>query len=83
MDIIWLGYIAGALTSISMLPQAIKSYKLRETRDISLPMIGILFTGLFLWLIYGIIIKDGPLIFTNTIASTMTGLVLAMKVKFG
>jgi MtN3 and saliva related transmembrane protein len=83
MDIIWLGYIAGTLTSISMLPQAIKSYRIKETKDLSLPMIAILFMGLFLWLVYGLIITDGPLIFTNTISSTLAGSVLLMKLRYG
>ncbi|RLJ03696.1 MAG: hypothetical protein DRP14_04715, partial [Candidatus Aenigmatarchaeota archaeon] len=54
--IIFIGLIAGTLTTISLLPQIIKILKLKETRDISLLWCITIFTGIFLWVIYGLLI---------------------------
>lgn len=77
-----IGLLAALLTTISFLPQVIKSWKIRKTRDISLPMYIILVTGLFLWLIYGILIKDLPLILANLVTLILASSVLFLKIKY-
>ena len=57
-----LGYIAGALTTTSLLPQFVKSLKTKSTKDLSYGMILILFVGVFFWAIYGIYIGSMPVI---------------------
>jgi len=78
-----LGLIAAMCTTIAFLPQVIKALKTRETKDISLAMYVVLVTGLFLWLIYGIIIRDLPLILANSITLLFAGVVLNLKLKNG
>jgi MtN3 and saliva related transmembrane protein len=51
-----LGYVAGILVVISLLPQVIKSWKTKSTRDISLWRYLIYVTGLILWVTYAVII---------------------------
>lgn len=81
--IIFIGLVAGALTTISILPQIIRTLKLRETRDLSLLWCVALFTGVSLWLVYGILIWDVPIIIANFICSILTFTVLYLKIKFG
>jgi MtN3 and saliva related transmembrane protein len=53
------GYIAALLT-ISSVPQIIRVYRLKESRDISLWTVSSLFAGVLLWVVHGIIIGDAP-----------------------
>lgn len=78
-----LGLLAGALVTASFIPQIIKIWKLKETKDISLWMYVIFTTGILLWLIYGILIEDLPVIVANVIGLMFASTVLFFKVKYG
>ena len=78
-----LGFTAGMLTTISFLPQVIKTLKLKETKDISLWMYVILCIGVFSWLIYGLLIKDLPIIAANSISFLLVSIILFYKIKYG
>jgi MtN3 and saliva related transmembrane protein len=78
-----IGLIAAICTTCSFLPQVIKILQSKRTNDVSLLMYAILTTGLFLWLIYGFIIKDFPLILANTISFTLSMCVLLLKIRHG
>lgn len=60
-----LGLVAGACTTAAVTPQIWKAWKTKEVEDVSVGMYLVLITGLALWLIYGIIEKDIPIIATN------------------
>lgn len=79
---IYLGLMAGFLTTIAFLPQVVKSWKSKQTRDISLTMFLITASGVFLWLVYGILIKDLPLIIANLITFIFAVSILALKIKY-
>jgi MtN3 and saliva related transmembrane protein len=83
MDIKILGYIAGSISSITFLPQVIKTYKSKSAKDISLPMFLLVTLSVILWLAYGIIIKDLPIIFTNGCVLIMSALMILLKIKYG
>ena len=78
-----LGLSAAACTTISFLPQALKTIKTKHTKDLSLVMYSVLVTGIFLWLAYGIMINDLPIIIANSITFIFTSVILAMKIKYG
>ena len=80
---IWLGYIAGALTTFSFIPQIIRVLKTKSAHDISLIFNAMLFTGILLWLCYGIYSKDIPIIVWNAIAAILTCTLLFAKIKYG
>jgi len=61
-----LGLVAGALTTISFLPQLIKAWKSRSTHDISIGMFSLLAVGIMLWLIYGVVTSDLSVILANS-----------------
>ncbi len=77
-----IGLIAAACTTISLLPQAIKVIANRQTRDISLSMYIIFTSGVLLWLIYGIFIKDMPVILANAITFVLSFTILILKIKY-
>ena len=80
---IWLGYIAGALTTFSFIPQIIRVFKTKSAHDISLTFNAMLFTGILLWLAYGIGEKDIPIIIWNAIAAVLTCTLLYAKIRYG
>ena len=76
------GFFAAFCTTISFLPQVIKVYKTRSTKDISLYMFLIFTIGTFCWLIYGIIESSLPIIIANTITLILSAIILLYKIKF-
>lgn len=78
-----LGYFAGILVVISLLPQFIKSWKTKSTADISLWRYVIYVVGLILWVIYAIVIKNGPVALTNGVGLIIASSILYLKVKYG
>ena len=77
-----LGLIAAFFTTVSYLPQAIKTIKTKQTKDLSLGMYLILTIGVLLWLVYGFLVKDIPIIFANAITLLFTGIILILKIKY-
>ncbi len=65
------------------LPQAINTFKMKETRDISLFMYTILSAGILLWIIYSILIRDLPVIMENSTSFAIVSIILILKVKHG
>jgi len=77
------GFAAALLGTIAFLPQAIKCWQTKHTKDISFPTYIILGSAVFLWTIYGLLIKDIPVIMSNSIAFIIVSSILIMKMKFG
>lgn len=77
-----LGLIAGALTSISFLPQVIKTWRSKSARDLSLGMFGIFSAGVSLWLVYGILVNSIPVIAANALTLVLCLVILYFKLKF-
>ena len=75
--------MAGSLTTISFLPQLIKTWKSKSTHDISKGMYLALGIGLSLWIFYGFLIHSTPIIITNVITLILAVLLLSLKIKHG
>jgi MtN3 and saliva related transmembrane protein len=78
----WLGLIAAFCTTISLLPQTIKIITQKQTRDISLSMYIIFTSGVLLWLVYGIMTKDMPVILANVVTFVFSFIILVLKIKY-
>ncbi|WFU74707.1 MULTISPECIES: SemiSWEET transporter [unclassified Bradyrhizobium] len=78
-----IGFAAATCTTVAYAPQAIKVWKTRSTGDISLGMFLVMVLGLALWLIYGLLSGDGPLIASNAVTMLLAGGILFMKLKYG
>jgi MtN3 and saliva related transmembrane protein len=77
-----LGLVAGALTTISFLPQVIKTWKSRSAKDLSLGMFSLFCLGVVLWLVYGFILNDIPLIAANLLTLMLASTLLFFKLHF-
>jgi len=78
-----LGMAAGTLTTISFLPQVIKTWKTRSTRDISGGMFTLFCAGIFLWILYGLSISSLPVIVSNVVTFILACIILALKLRNG
>ena len=84
MDLVQvLGLLAAFFTTVANVPQAIKVIKTRSTKSLSAATYAMLFTGMALWVVYGIIRDDLPIILANAIAGALCGIILFMKLWSG
>lgn len=77
----WIGSMAAVLTTISFVPQVIHSYRTRDLSGVSLSMYSIFTLGVGLWLLYGVIKQDWPLILANSITFCLAAIVLGLKIQ--
>ena len=75
--------LAGTLTTLAFLPQVLKTWSSKSARDISLGMFLMFCTGVFLWMVYGICIRDLPIVITNLITFILASTILFFKVRYG
>lgn len=78
-----IGLLAALLTTAAFLPQVLHTLATRDTRGISLPMYGIFVAGVLLWLIYGLLMHDLPLIIANAVTLLLAGAILYLKLRHG
>lgn len=74
-----IGSIAGTMTTLAFVPQVVKTWKTRQTRDISLTMWLLFWLGVALWLAYGVMITAWPVIIANVVTLVLAGIVLGIK----
>lgn len=77
-----LGLVAAFFTTASSLPQLIKSLKTKKTKDLSMPMLVMICLGVLLWLIYGILIRNLPIIVANSTSLVFFSTILFLKIKY-
>jgi MtN3 and saliva related transmembrane protein len=77
-----LGLVATGFTTSSFVPQVWRTWKTRDVSGISLPTYLIITIGLALWLAYGLLKDDLPLIVANAVMVVLTGAITVMKLKF-
>jgi len=78
-----LGFAAATCTTLAYAPQFVKVWRTRSTVDISLGMLLVMVLGILLWLLYGLLSGDAPLIVANAITIVLAGGILLMKLKYG
>ncbi len=78
-----IGLLAGALTTVSLIPQLVKCWRTKSTRDISLGTYAILLLGVPLWLAYGLMISDVPLIVANSVSLLIAAAIIVLKLRHG
>ena len=76
-----IGSAAAVLTTLAFIPQAYQSYKTRDLSGISLPMYSAFTLGVALWLVYGVLKQDWPIIIANMITLGLSLLILLLKIK--
>ena len=79
----WIGGIAASLTTCSFIPQVLRVWRTKHTKDISLLMYSLFTLGVALWLVYGVLLDAWPIIIANSITLLLAGAVLVLKLRFG
>jgi MtN3 and saliva related transmembrane protein len=82
MSIQIIGLLAGACTTIAFLPQVIKTWQSRSAKDLSLSMFSIFCLGVTLWLIYGFLMNDIPVMIANGLTLVLASTLLYFKLRF-
>jgi len=77
-----IGYVAALFTTFSLLPQIIRIWKLKEARDISLFMPLMVSIGAILWLLYGIMIAEAPVMAANAVSLLVALVTLFVTIKY-
>lgn len=77
-----LGLVAGSLTTAAFLPQVIKTWKSRSAKDLSLGMFSLFCLGVAMWLVYGLVVRDIPVIAANLLTLLLASTLLFFKLKY-
>ncbi len=79
---VYLGYLAGFITVAAFLPQALRILRTRQTRDLSFGTFALLVTAGCLWIFYGILNRDWPVIIANAGMVSLNGVIAAAKIRY-
>jgi MtN3 and saliva related transmembrane protein len=77
-----IGFLAGCVTVVSFVPQVVRVWRTRRTRDLSAGAFVLLAVGAVLWLAYGVLTDDWPVIVTNSVVGVLVLAILAAKLRF-
>lgn len=74
-----MGYLAAALTTGSFLPQAWLTLKTRDVSGISVAMYSAFTAGVALWLVYGLMLGQWPIVVANLVTLVLAATILVTK----
>jgi len=77
-----IGLLAGACTTLSFVPQVMKSFQTKSVKDFSWLYFLIFGSGLFFWLIYGLFLNSLPIILANAVTLILVLVLIGMKLKY-
>jgi MtN3 and saliva related transmembrane protein len=83
VGITWLGICAGTLTTIAFLPQLVKVWRSKSAKDISMTWLVTFTAGVSLWLIYGLLLGQMPIVLANAVTLGLTVVILGFKLRYG
>ncbi|MGB9711249.1 MAG: SemiSWEET transporter [Thermodesulfovibrio sp.] len=78
-----IGIVAGIITTSALVPQALKIYRTKSARDVSLTMFIFMAVGITLWFVYGVLIKEIPVILANSVSLILIFSIIFMKIRYG
>lgn len=83
MDFVFLlGLLAGLLTTAAFVPQVLRTWRTRSANDLSTGMFVVFCSGVALWLIYGILTHDLPVVVANAVTLMLALTILVMKFRY-
>jgi MtN3 and saliva related transmembrane protein len=77
-----IGITAGIFTAVSLIPQLVKLIREKKSQDISIPYLVTLLVGLCLWIVYGAVRNDLPILATNIFSVLVNILMLVFGIKY-
>jgi MtN3 and saliva related transmembrane protein len=78
----WLGVAAGTLTTLSFVPQVLRTWRTKSTEDVSLWMLLAFNGGILLWLSYGLVLLKPSIIYANGVTLLLSLTLLGMKIRY-
>jgi len=75
------GYVAGFLATLAFLPQVVRAWRTRSTEDLSLAMLALFASGVGLWIVYGIMLDEPPIVIFNAITLCLTLILVGLKLS--
>ncbi|WP_371168398.1 SemiSWEET family sugar transporter [Aliiroseovarius sp. 2305UL8-7] len=79
----FIGSVAGIVSTICWMPQTIRTWRTKHTKDLSLSTNLLVFVSVALWLVYGVMLEAWPMVIANAIALALVGSIIVAKLKFG
>lgn len=76
-----IGLVAGLITTMGFVPQVVKGYRSGRMDDISLTMPMVLMLGMGLWLVYGVVLGDLPIILWNGVSIALNAAMVFLKLR--
>jgi MtN3 and saliva related transmembrane protein len=76
------GYVAATLTTAAFVPQVLHTWRTRSVDGISAGMYTVFTGGVVLWLVYGVLIREWPIIAANGLTLVMALSILLMKLRY-
>lgn len=77
-----LGYLGSVISILTLIPQVVKTWRTRSVKDISGAMLGIQAVNVMVWLLYGYLLGNLPLVVVNVFMFTNTALLILLKVRY-
>ena len=77
-----LGLVAASLTTVSFVPQVLKIWKTKSAGDLSFAMFGTFCVGVVLWLVYGLMLQNLPIILSNLVTLTLCVTALSLMFRY-
>jgi MtN3 and saliva related transmembrane protein len=77
------GYTAATLTTVAFLPQVLKVWQFKSTKDLALPTLLSFIAGVAMWLVYGLLANSTPIIMANAVTLVLNLVILRFKLKYG
>jgi len=78
-----LGYLAATLTTVSFVPQAWRCFRTKDVSGISTRMYSVFTVGVAVWLAYGVVLGEVPMMIANSTTLVLACAVLVMKLRYG
>jgi len=77
-----IGILAGIFTTLAVTPQIVKAWKTKRIEDVSPLMFVILISGVGLWVVYGILKNDWPIILANGVSLALNASMLYILIRY-
>jgi MtN3 and saliva related transmembrane protein len=79
----YVGIAAGILTGVSLLPAVNKDHQRKKKLTVFLlVMLAVLLAGLCVWIVYGVLKKDYPIIVTNSFSLLTNIIIVVLTAKY-
>jgi MtN3 and saliva related transmembrane protein len=81
MTVQTVGLVAGVLTTTAWLPQIVRTWRSRSAQDLSWPYLLVFGSGIVLWLVYGALVANLPLLVANAVTILFVGVLVFLKAR--